>query len=186
MKCAHRDSLIECFTRQNAVSVHSSLRVDSTASFHPCMFVVACRGHMQWEDSEEAGRQQSISGRILVFLLVFGVPLAFEWQSLCSLNLPLKNPGIYSFKCRVSMSDPWTCDIPTSSPAVASIADDSRSHSAMGRSSPCFGCHLLVWCPKATGRRLKASQTEGVCASLVVLLRRLLLWPSVLLAAYLA
>lgn len=174
MKCTRRDPFIECFTRQNAVSGHSSLRVASTASFHPCMLVAACRATCsERRTQKQQGRQQSISGRLLVFLLVFWVPLAFEWLSLCSLKLPLKNLGIYSFQQRVSLLDPWTCDIPTRAAAVASTADDSCSHLEMGRSSPCFGCHLLVLRPEAPSRRLKASRTAGECASLVVLLRQL-------------
>lgn len=64
------------------------------------------------------------------------------------------------------MLDPWTLDVPTSAPAVASVA--GGSHLEMGKSSPRFGCPLHVLHNEATGRHLKASQTEGECVSLPV------------------
>lgn len=71
------------------------------------------------------------------------------------------------------MLDSWTFESPITAPAVASIADDSCSHLEMGRSSPSFGCCLLVLGIEATGRHLKAIQSEGMCASLLVLLTQL-------------
>lgn len=53
------------------------------------------------------------------------------------------------------MLDPWTLDVPTSAPAVASVA--GGSHLEMGKSSPRFGCPLCVLHNEATGRYLKAS-----------------------------
>ena len=61
----------------------------------------------------------------------------------------------------------------SNAPIVASIADHSCSHLEVGRSSPCFGFHPFVLHIKAPGRQLKASQTEGECASPVVLLKQL-------------
>lgn len=43
------------------------------------------------------------------------------------------------------------------------------SHLEMGRSSPCFACHLPVLHMGATGRHLRASQPEGEHASPMVL-----------------
>lgn len=71
------------------------------------------------------------------------------------------------------MLDFWTYESPMGAPAVASIADDSRSHLEIRRSSPSFGCCLLVLGIEAAGRHLKATQSEGMCAFPLVLLMQL-------------
>lgn len=134
-------------------------------------FILVCLSrpvgaHMHWEkDSGEARKTKNISGQILVYLLVFWISLAFEWQSLCYLKLSLKNLSVHFFQRRVSTLDPWTFDVSTSAPAVASVADDSCNHLEMGKIKLCFCCHLLVLHIEATGTHLKASQTEVECGS---------------------
>lgn len=71
------------------------------------------------------------------------------------------------------MLDPWILDVPTGTPAVASVA--GGSHLEMGKSSPRFGCPLCILHNEATGRYLKAFQTEGECISQALHLRQLFL-----------
>lgn len=97
----------------------------------------------------------------------------YEQQSLYFLKFALKNLSIHLLILNSQHSTPGRLTSLSNALRVASIADDGCSHLEMGRSSPCFGFHPFVLHIKAPGRHLKASQTEGECASPVVLLKQL-------------
>ena len=138
----------------------------------------ACRG-LSWPScnqrrtQDKLGRHQGISRQIIVFRLVFGIPSVYEQQSAYLLKFALKNLSIRLLILNSQPSTPGLLTSLSNAPRVASIADHSCSHLEVGRSSPCFGFHPFVLHIKAPGRQLKASQTEGECASPVVLLKQL-------------
>lgn len=150
--------------------VDPNLRVGLMAAFHSHLCIEAWRCHLRWEKDPREARKttehlMTDTSVSCCLLNPFGI-----WMTVTVLSkASCKTLVVHFFKGRISMLDPWTLNIPTSVPAVASGAGGSRSHLEMGKSSYHFGCVLCF----AHWSYWQASQSIPDCVSQAVQLRQL-------------